>query len=94
MNSTKVTQEEVTALLNSADIEEAVLFGATLVVAYQFPSLGGWTVRGEGSVVDPNNFDIETGRKYAREQVEHKLWQHLGFVKQLELAGLIQWIKP
>lgn len=87
----RVTQEEIDELLNSANTEEATLFGKTLVVAYEFPQLGGWTIRGEGSVVDPSKFDLELGRKYAREEVNDKLWEFMGFVRQLELAGLITW---
>lgn len=90
-SANRVTQEEIDYLMNTAQTEEAIFFGKTLVVTYQFPALGGWTVRGEGSVVDPANFDIELGRKFAKEDAEDKLWQHMGFIKQLEVAGQISW---
>ena len=90
-SNNRVTQEEIDYLINSAQTEEAILFGVTLVVAYQFPSLGNWTIRGEGSVVDPAEFDIELGREFARKDVENKLWKHMGFVKQLEMGGQISW---
>lgn len=90
-NENRVTQEEIDYLMNNAQTEEAILFGKTLVVAYQFPQLGGWTIRGEGSVVDPAKFNLELGRKYAKEDAASKLWQHMGFIKQLEMAGQISW---
>lgn len=90
-NKNPVSQEDLDWLMETASTEEAVLFGKTLVVAYEFPQLGGWTIRGEGSVVDKANFDIDLGRKRAREEVRDQLWQFMGFLKQLEIGGQVSW---
>ncbi len=90
-DNNRVSQEDLDWLMNTAQVDEATLSGKTLVVSYEFPQLGGWTIRGEGSVIDPANFDIEVGRQYARQEVRDKLWEFMGFLKQLEMAGQINW---
>lgn len=87
-NSNRVTQAEIDALLDSAVIEERTFFGKVLVACYQFPSRANFTIVGTASCVDPANFDLEIGRRVARERVEHQLWQLEGYRKQLELGDL------
>lgn len=88
-NNNRVTQEHIKGLLDSADTEEAVLHGKVIIVDYELPSRGGFTVTGQAAVIDPANFDFEIGRKICRESAEHQLWQLEGYLKQLELAGVI-----
>ena len=90
-SNNRVTQEQIDALLDSANTEEAILHGKVLVVDYQLPSRSGFTVTGRGAVVDPANFDLEIGRKVCRDHAAHQLWQLEGYVKQLEMGGLISW---
>lgn len=84
-----ITKEEVDYLMSTAITDEAIVGKKTLVVAYDFEVLGNWTIRGEGSVVNPNNFDIDKGRARAREKASDELWERLGFLKQLQLAGKV-----
>jgi hypothetical protein len=88
----RVSPEVLNWLMETAEKEEAILFGKTLVVAYNFPQLGGWTIRGEGSVINPVNFDIELGRESAAKKVRGELLEFLAFAKQLEMAGQITWL--
>ena len=90
-NENRVTQDQISALLDTAHTEEAILHGKVLIVDHQFPSRAGFTVTGRSAVIDPANFDIEIGRKVAKENAEHQLWQLEGYLKQLEIAGLISW---
>ena len=69
----KITQEHINQLLDSAVTEECTFHGKQHVVSYKFPN--GFAIIGVCSCVDPANFNIELGRKYAREQVESKLWE-------------------
>jgi hypothetical protein len=39
----------------------------------------GFTVTGESSWADPDNFDAEIGRKIARENAVQKVWPLMGF---------------
>ncbi len=84
---TKVTQERIDQLLDSAETQECVFWDKELVVSYKIES--GFTLLGRAPCVDPKNFDLEIGRKIAREKVEDQLWQLEGYRLQLALAGFI-----
>ena len=83
MNSNRVTQEEITALLNAAQTQEHTFWDKELVVSYKLVS--GFTIAGRGACVDPANFNLEIGRQVARRDAESQLWQLEGYRKQLEL---------
>lgn len=85
MNSNRVTQEDIDTLLNASETQEHVFWDKELVVSYRLPS--GFTVTGRGAVIDPANFDLEIGRKVAREDAANKLWQLEGYRKQLDLVA-------
>ncbi len=78
-----VTQDHIDALLNASDTQEHIFWGKELVVSYRLPN--GFTISGRAACVDPANFDLEIGRKIARESVEHQLWQFEGYRLQIEL---------
>lgn len=82
----RVTPEEIQKLLDGAEKQEQVFFGKVLVVVYRFHTRGGFTVVGKGSCIDPKNFDLEIGRRVAREDVEHQLWQLEGYLRQVDLS--------
>jgi hypothetical protein len=84
-----VTQEQINAILDSAEKVEAIFWGKELVVSYKLVTRGGFTIIGRGACVDPANFDLEVGRKVAKEDAADKLWQLEGYLLQLKLAGLI-----
>lgn len=78
-----VTQDQINVLLDSADTQEHIFFGKELAVSYRLPC--GFTILGRAACVDPANFDLEKGRKYARESAENQLWQLEGYRLQIEL---------
>lgn len=82
-NPNRVTPETIEKLLNEANIEEAVLHGKCLVVSYELKN--GFTIRGEGSVVDKRYFNLDIGRKVARQNAENQLWQLEGYRLQQRL---------
>jgi len=63
----------IEALLDSAEIEEAVLFNKVTVVSYRLP-VTGFVVTGVANAADPSKFDIEIGRRCAREDAARQLW--------------------
>lgn len=85
----KVTQEDIDALLDSAEVEEHTFHGKELVVSYKLVDRAGFTVSGRGAVVDPTLFDVNIGRQVARQDASNKLWQLEGYLLQLQQAGLI-----
>ncbi|MEL6853509.1 MAG: Gp49 family protein [Cyanobacteria bacterium J06607_13] len=76
-----INQQRIDGLLDAAETQEFVFWGKELVVSYKLPC--GFTVTGSGACVDPANFDIEIGRKAAREMAAHKLWEFEGYSLQL-----------
>ena len=85
-NANSVTQAEIDDLLNQAETQEHIFWNKELVVSYKFPS--GFIISGRAACVDPANFDLEIGRKIARERVETELWQLEGYRKQLEVGPI------
>lgn len=72
-----LTQSEIDTLLDNADVEEHVFFNKLLVVAYRLGN--NYVVHGKGGVIDPANFDIEKGRKAARQDASNQLWVLEGY---------------
>ncbi|WP_375495930.1 Gp49 family protein [uncultured Nostoc sp.] len=83
MSNNRVTPEQITSLLDGAETQEAVFWGKELVVSFKLPS--GFTICGRGACVDPANFDIEIGRRVAREDAENQLWKFEGYLLQNRL---------
>jgi Phage protein (N4 Gp49/phage Sf6 gene 66) family len=83
MNNNRVTPEQIDALLDKAETAETVFWGKQMVVSYRFPDRNGFVLLGSSSCVDPANFDLEIGRKIAREDVKKQLWQLEGYRLQL-----------
>ncbi len=79
----KVTIDQINSLLDKSETQEYTFHGKQHVVSYKLPS--GFAIIGVGSCVDPVNFDIELGRKYARDQVIDKLWELEGYMLQNQL---------
>jgi len=85
MTNNRVTQEEITALLDTAETQEHTFWEKELVVSYKLAS--GFTVSGRGACVDSANFDLEIGRQVARRDAEKQLWQLEGYRKQLDMIS-------
>lgn len=81
-----VTQSQIDQLLNESEVQEHIFWGKELVVSYKLPS--GFTVLGRAACVDPANFDLEIGREIARKQIESKVWELEGYLKQIEVGPL------
>lgn len=88
MNNNRVTVEQINELLDTAEIQEHTFFGKDHIVVYRLKK-SGFTIVGRGACVDPANFDINIGRKVARENAEHQLWQLEGYLLQNKLIGKI-----
>lgn len=61
--------------------EEAVKLGSKITVVH-LTLADGFEVIGKSGVVDPTNFDLEIGAKYARENALNRVWEHMGSVLQ------------
>lgn len=79
----KITPDQIKALLDEAETQEHIFHGKELIVSYKLKC--GFTVSGRGACVDPSNFDLEIGRKVAREDAENQMWKLEGYRLQWKL---------
>lgn len=82
-NRNSLSQSQIEALLDAAQVQEHIFWHKEFVASYLLPC--GFTVLGRGACIDPANFDLEIGRKVAREDAVNQLWKLEGYRKQLEL---------
>lgn len=86
MNEVKknsVSKENIDHFIDTALQQEVTFWGKEVVVSYRL--YNGFTILGRGACVDPANFDLEIGRKVAREQAINKLWELEGYLLQNKL---------
>lgn len=50
--------------------------------------LTGYEVHGQSACVNPDNYNLGIGQKYAKPHAEDKIWEYLGFVLQWAKFGL------
>lgn len=82
----KLTQEDIDAFVNSSEIHIEKRGDKATLVEVTFPN--GWYDHEVSACVDPANYDEELGKKYALENIKHRLWNSLGFVLQWAHHGL------
>lgn len=69
-----------------ADEDYHVFAGTTLTVCC-LTLRNGFTVTGESAAASPENFDVEIGRKIARQNAREKIWVLEGYLLKEKLAG-------
>jgi len=78
---TKVTQEQISGILEHSEIETFhKIFGKQCMVVVKIPN--GFTIVGESACVDPANYDEKIGYDLAIKNVESKLWAFEGYLLQ------------
>lgn len=60
--------------------EQYHIFEGTTFTVCLLTLVNGFTVTGESACASPDNFDIELGRKIARESARNKIWQLEGYL--------------
>lgn len=78
----KITPEDIEVLIKNCETQEHIFWEKELVVSYKLPC--GFTIIGRAAVVDPSNFDIEIGRKIAKQKIIDQLYLLEGYRLQLE----------
>ena len=84
MSDIKVTQEQIDALLNNADIRVETVFGKCTTVAVKLKS--GFILTESSACVDPENYDDQLGKKLCLQHIENRLWELEGYALQKRLA--------
>ena len=80
MSNIKITQEKIDRMMKEAKTAVFTAFGKCTVVAMQFEN--GFILTASSACVDPANYDLAMGVKYAKAQIEHQLWQLEGYALQ------------
>lgn len=85
----KVEYKHIKSMVESLTFKVYVIEGTTTTACWAFLPNGWQLAYGESSCVDPNNFDVAIGEKYAKERclvdAENKLWELEGYL--LKMTG-------
>jgi hypothetical protein len=80
----KVAFEHIQSMINSLEFKFARVEETTVTGCWAFLPNGFQVAYGESACVDPNNFDFELGKKYAKERclqaATNKLWELEGYL--------------
>ena len=68
--------------------EQYHVFGGTTLTVCCLTLQNGFTVTGESAAASPENFDVEIGRKIARQNAREKIWPLEGYLLKEKLARI------
>ena len=99
MNNQEIEQEIqdkglIAPRVNPARVEEVIIgedyhiFPETTLTVCCLKLANGFTVSGESACASPENFDVELGRKIARDNAKQKIWALEGYALREKLAGV------
>ena len=88
MSDIRVTKEKIENMMSTAKTTVYTAFDKCTIVAMQFEN--GFILVGSSACVDPANYDIKLGAKYAKEHIENQLWQLEGYALQKKVHELIK----
>ena len=77
-----VTLEKITAKIVS---ETYTRLPSEKVLVCELVLENGFSVRGEAAVVDPQNFNLEIGKKISKTNAINEIWQLEGYLLQEQL---------
>jgi hypothetical protein len=83
LNAPRVTLQRIEEVIVAEDYH--VFPGTTLTVCC-LTLANGYTVTGESACASPENFDVELGRKIARDNAKQKIWALEGYALRERLA--------
>ena len=83
LNAPRLSPEKIDAVITGEDYH--VFPGTTLTVCC-LTLRNGFTVTGESAAASPENFDVEIGRKIARQNAREKIWALEGYLLKERLA--------
>lgn len=85
LNAPRLTPDSIDSVIVGEDYH--IFTGTTLTVCC-LKLKNGFTVTGESAAASPENFDIEIGRKIARQNARDKVWVLEGYLLKERLVGL------
>lgn len=82
LNAPRLTPDIIDSVI--ADVDYHVFPGTTLTVCC-LTLLNGFTVTGESAAASSDNFNVDIGRKIARENARNKIWALEGYLLKEKL---------
>lgn len=70
--------------------EQYHVFEGTTFTGCLLTLVNGFTVHGESACASPENFDLELGRKIARENAKNKIWALEGYALRERLSQSVK----
>lgn len=84
LNAPRVTPQRIEEVITGEDYH--VFNGTTLTVCC-LTLANGFTVTGESACASPKNFDVDLGKKIARDNAKQKIWALEGYALRERLAA-------
>jgi len=84
LNAPRVTPQRIEDVITGEDYH--VFDGTTLTVCCLM-LVNGFTVTGESACASPENFDVELGKKIARDNAKQKIWALEGYALRERLSA-------
>lgn len=82
LNAPRLTPASIDAVIAGEDYH---VFPGTPLTVCCLTLRNGFTVTGESAAASPDNFDVEIGRKIARENARNKIWALEGYLLKQKL---------
>lgn len=79
----KLEQSDIDAIMDASEWEYDTLYGKVTVVSVKLPN--GFILTETSGPADAKNYDFEMGKKIAREQIEHRIWELEGYALAKQL---------
>jgi hypothetical protein len=84
LTAPRITPEQIDAAVVG---EQYHVFEGTTLTVCCLTLANGFTVTGESACASPENFDVELGRKIARDNAKQKIWALEGYALRNRLSG-------
>jgi hypothetical protein len=84
LNAPRVTPQRIEDVIIGEDYH---VFTDTTLTICCLTLANGFTVTGESACASPENFDVEIGKKIARENAKQKIWSLEGYALKEKLAN-------
>lgn len=83
LNAPRLTPQLIESAIKDEDYH---IFPGTQLTVCCLTLSNGFNVTGESACASPENFDVEIGRKIARENARNKIWMLEGYLLKEKLA--------
>lgn len=77
LNAPRLTPESIDSVIGT---EDYYVFPNTTTTICRLELINGFSVIGESAAVSQDNFNVEIGRKIARDNARNKIWQLEGYL--------------